>query len=274
MRNIALPLLLALLIGGCLDLPAAQNRADERRVQAERQDLQQAQKKLQDARQALDKAKKEVRQAQEASEAATNKLEKARAAANREHAGQLGYAAALKERDAAAFASKQRAEFLLRELEATAAYQEAVKEAEAANKSLRELADDRSMPDEQRHRLMSELTLKTKRPMELRNRQLDQDAEMRRATQRLREAEAKFARVQAEVRQAVEKDSEVIKALQATVKTRGELEKARKEEDQAEKELNSAQAAVQRENQQLQQATAIERRNDQRDNQRHNRNRR
>jgi chromosome segregation ATPase len=224
------------------------------RVQQEQQQVNQAQKKARQTSQALEQARQALTQAETAQEKAAEKLKQAGAEASRQQSEKLGLPSILAERDAARTAVTQRQEAILRSLKTQAVYQDKIKAAESANERLRQLADDRSMSDDQRHKLMSELTVVTKGPMEMQKREFAADPKLKEASQRLQNADQKAARIQKELAKAVEADPEVRKARSEVKKAGEELEKARQALKEAEKEHNIAQSNLQRENQQLNQA--------------------
>lgn len=245
------------------------NSNEQRRINRERQDFDQAEKKVQQARKALDQAIKQVREAESAVRQSSNQWAKAWQAATKEHSARLDYQDTIQERDAAVTAANRRRDEIVNHLQQRADYQAAQRDAETARQQLQEVSDDLSLPAEERHKRISALTGQTRLAADLQYRELNDDPELKEARRRQQVAEQKLARVQEELSQAVKKDPAVAKAEKAMKKAAEDAQKARREETVAGKALDTAQAAANRANQQYRDAV----RDAQRDNrQRRNRN--
>src|SRR5258708_36399875 len=131
----------------------AQAATASSRVRTAQQTFNTAQTKLNTARQASDKAQQDLAKVQSAFQAASNHGKQARQSPAKKHGAEIGMTAAIGERDAATHKINARRNALEAEIKTRADYQAAVADADAARKRLSDVAEDKSLTDEQRQKL-------------------------------------------------------------------------------------------------------------------------
>lgn len=234
--------------------------AVHRRVQAAEHAYTAAQAKLTTAQQNWTRIQQELSRAAAAHQAASNKVHAARLAAAQRHGAEVGMTAAVTERDAAARAVTARRDAIEHEMKSHSDYQAAEKDAEAARKRLGELADDKSLTEEQQQKLGSDLAAQIRHPTEMRKAAETKDNQMQKAARERQAAEKKIVELQPRLRRLIDSDPAVIKAQQEEKQMAAALEKARAASPRVESEVANAQIALDRQNQNLQAAIAQSRR--------------
>ena len=249
-----------LLLSGVLLMAAPAHAAVSARVRAAQTAFVKAQAKADQAGQDWEKARQDLASAQAAHLASSNQLHQARQAAAQKHAREVGMSAAITERETLSRQASARRKALAAALKSGAGYQAAEREAEEARQRLGDLPDDKSLTDEQREKLGSDLARKIRRPSELTKAAEADDSELKHITERLQSVQKKIVELQPEMKKAIDTDPLVVQAADKDKKTAAAIEKAREAVARAEQDANTAQASLGQQQQQLQAALAQARR--------------
>jgi chromosome segregation ATPase len=241
-------------------LGTAQAATANSRVRTAQQAFNTAQTKLNTARQTFDKAQQDIAKAQSACQAASNQVHQARQSAAQKHGTEIGMTAAIAERDAAAHKINTRRNTIDAELKTRADYQAAERDTDTARKRLSDLSEDKSLTDDQRQKLVSELSAKIRRPTEMRKAADAADPQMQQGIEQIQAAAKKIVALQPQVKKAIDSDPTVVRAIEQEKQAGTALEKARSLVTRAEQDFNTAQSNLNRQNDQLQAALSQSRR--------------
>ena len=239
---------------------SAQAATASSRVHTAQQAFNTAQTKLNTARQASEKAQQDLSKAQSAFQVASNHVQQARQSAAQKHGAEIGMTAAIGERDAATHKINARRNAIEAEIKTRADYQAAVGDADAARKRLSDLPEDKSLTDEQRRKLTSELSAKIRRPTEMRKAADTGDPQLQQANEQMQAATKKIIGLQPQVKKAIDSDPAVTKAIEQEKQALTALEKARSAAARADQDFNTAQTTLNRQSDQLDAALAQSRR--------------
>ncbi len=226
------------------------------RVRTAQAAVNNAQIKFNSAQQALGKAHEDLMKAQSTQQIAFTRLYQARQDATNRYATEFGITAELGQREAARHRIDARRNALEAELKTHSDYQAAEKETEAARHRLEELPEDKSLTDEQRQQIGSDLAAAIRRPTEMRKEAIAKDFEVQRETKHWQASAKKIAEVQPRLKKAIESDTAVMEAEREERRTATALEKAQAALSRTEQTLNAAQANLAAQNQQLETALA------------------
>jgi len=253
-----------LLIATLFALPpfagSAQAATASSRVRTAQQAFNTAQTKLNTAHQASDKAQQDLTKAQSALQSASNHVHQARQSAAQKHGAEIGMTAAIGERDAATHKINARRKAIETEIKTRADYQAAEQDADAARKRLIDLPEDKSLTDDQRQKVIAELSAKIRHPTEMRKGTESADPQMQQATEQIQAAAKKIVALQPQVKKAIDSDPAVIKAIEQEKQATTTLEKARTSAARADQDVNTAQANLNRQSDQLSAALGQSRR--------------
>jgi len=238
----------------CGPTQAANTKNNSPKVQDAKKQLDAAQDKLRTERQEYDKAKKANDQANAAQQAAAAELAKARQGVYDRHAGKIGLTAAAAERDAARQQVNSSRKGLQDELKRDPAYQNAGKSADVARERFSGLNDDKSLTEEKRQQLSTELAVTLRRPAEMEREREARDTVLQDAMSRFSATDRKVNELQAQLQKEMDADPAVKAASEKAKDAADRAAKARAAFAREQQQLNSAQAAVSREQQQYQQA--------------------